>query len=114
MIQACRLLHNLSDVVILNFGYNKITEINTVCFPEALQLKLILLNDNLLNRIAKRAFFRLPNLIYINLKSNILMKIPENMIVQCFQLSILSIMNNSMKEMGTSVFKHMGLKFLLD
>ena len=110
---ACTKLPNLQHSFVIDLSFNRIRMIQSYCFQQASNLKVIKMNDNMISQVKHNAFFNLKALRLLNLSNNIFVLLTSTTVSKCFELEAILIQNTSIKILDYYVFKNLGLKYFI-
>ena len=89
----CTLVALMRHVIVLDASKNAINKMQCHCFNNKVNLRVVKLNNNMLQCIQKFAFFQLTSLLYLDLSNNMLKIIPEHFVTLSQSLSFCSFQN---------------------
>ena len=103
--ELCHLTVNMRNVLSIDVSFNTLHQLPAYCFQYQLKMKLLSLNDNLLDHIYENTFAGLTSLNLLNLSNNNLKKFAASFICESVNLSVLSVLNCSLTEMYGEAFR---------
>ena len=109
----CTVLPSLQFSLLLDAGYNRITQINSNCFQEAQSLKIIKINNNMITQIENKAFFNLSDLLILDISNNILLIFTPAVIISCFKLEGIIFQNATIYVPEVYIFQNLGIRYFI-
>lgn len=104
---------SLNKLVELNLSHCSITNLENDCFLNLKNLKILLLNNNLISEIHKQTFHSLQSLEKLSLRKNQLQKIEKSSFKDLENLLHLDLANNKLENFPENLFLKMkALKFI--
>ena len=104
---------SLTETIILDGAWNKITSITTACFSKANLLSITNLSSNNIIKIGSNSFSNLISLKYVDLSNNFLLDIPPEAFTGSCNLIVISLLNNSLSSVSDNTFQTTELEQLL-
>ncbi len=98
-----------NSLVMIDAAYNSVIHIEKQCFHDMPELAVIKLNDNKIVVIETESFVNLPQLRYVNLSMNHVDTFVHFFTLGCFQLKMLSIMNNKIGDIDENALLNMAI-----
>ena len=108
---VCSLIYG-KNFLSTDFSFIIIDQLESGCFSNMYNIKLIKLRDNLISKIHKLSFSNLPSLRYIDLSGNFLTSLPEHIIANSPDLLILSLIDNGLMEVDKNAFQYFNGKII--
>ena len=92
--RLCNIIPTVDYVLVVDAGFNKLEVVETDCFEQAPNLKVIKLNVNRISTIKLKGFYNLTSLLLLELSNNVLALLNKNMFIKLLVLETLIIKNN--------------------
>ena len=103
----------MKDVALLDLIKNAINKIESYCFNNKPDLKVVKLNNNALEYIEKFGFYNSTSLLYIDLSNNRLTILLKHLIVLSDKLLFISLGNNTLDpKTSADSLNHLNVKFI--
>ncbi|XP_060603014.1 fibroblast growth factor receptor 4-like isoform X2 [Ruditapes philippinarum] len=106
-----RVLTNMTNIHIINFANNTITELEDNSFQNMLKVTSINLSYNNLTRITSKPFNNLPSLVELSLESNGLIFISSNAFLMLPKLDVLYFDHNNLQDIPYKTFRNSPIKY---
>ncbi len=112
LVEICDGLNFMTSLIHFNASFNRIQVLYDNCFDTSLELKSIILKDNFLSNIHRKAFSGLTELLVLDISNNYLKNFSGHGLSDSKELNILSIFNNSLIDLTKDSFDKMNFKTL--
>ncbi len=112
LYDICSPINTGSRLQHLNVAWNHITQLTPTCFLDALLLRNVHLQHNLLSMVPSRIFETVTNLMVLNLSSNPIQELMHSAFEPLPKLKILSILNMTLNRKKHNVFTLLDLQLL--